>query len=209
MIKLGRQRENLRPIDLLLRQIQQQGLRQKQSEIESEIDKQYEMLREGRRTEMLERTKMFEMKQDDSKSNITDELKKNIDKKPLAPVKPPAVKIKQLTKLEQMKKYCLRGAMSACDFVKQEEKNKEEKNKYTTPDLIIDYADTKPFVKLNPIVKDLQDKEKLKDKDERLKASDAYKLGQQDKERESKMYHPETTIKMGYDTPVFMGSSTI
>jgi len=203
MIKLGRQRENLRPIDLLLRQIQQQGLRQKQSEIESEIDKQYEMLREGRRTEMLERTKMFEMKKDDSKSNIKDELKKKIDKKPLVPVKPPPVK-KQLTKLEQMKKDCLRGAMSACDFVKQ-----EEKNKYTTPDLIIDYADTKPFVKLNPIVKDLQDKEKLKDKDERLKASSAYKLGQQDKERESKMYHPETTIKMGYDTPVFMGSSTI
>jgi len=204
MIKLGRQRENLRPIDLLLRQIQQQGLRQKQSEIESEIDKQYEMLREGRRTEMLERTKMFEMKQDDSKSNITDELKKNIDKKPLAPVKPPAVKIKQLTKLEQMKKYCLRGAMSACDYVKQ-----EEKNKYTTPDLIVDYDKGKPFVKLNPIVKDLQDEQKIKDKRERLEQSGAFKLGQQDKERFEKDYKPQKTIKMGYDVGEVAGSSTI
>jgi len=207
MFKLGNQRKDLRPIDLLLRQLQQQSLREKQALVESEIDKQYEMLREGRREEMIKRTKMSEMKSTDNitdnKNIITDELKKKIDKKPPL-VKPPAVKIKQLTKLEQMKKYCLRGAMSACDYVKQ-----EEKNKYTTPDLIVDYDKGKPFVKLNPIVKDLQDEQKIKDKRERLEQSGAFKLGQQDKERFEKDYKPQKTIKMGYDVGEVAGSSTI
>lgn len=207
MFKLANQRKDLRPIDLLLRQLQQQSLREKQALVESEIDKQYEMLREGRREEMIKRTKMSEMKSTDNitdnKNIITDELKKKIDKKPPL-VKPPAVKIKQLTKLEQMKKYCLRGAMSACDYVKQ-----EEKNKYTTPDLIVDYDKGKPFVKLNPIVKDLQDEQKIKDKRERLEQSGAFKLGQQDKERFEKDYKPQKTIKMGYDVGEVAGSSTI
>jgi len=207
MFKLGNQRKDLRPIDLLLRQLQQQSLREKQALVESEIDKQYEMLREGRREEMIKRTKMSEMKSTDNitdnKNIITDELKKKIDKNPPL-VKPPEVKIKQLTKLEQMKKYCLRGAMSACDYVKQ-----EEKNKYTTPDLIVDYDKGKPFVKLNPIVKDLQDEQKIKDKRERLEQSGAFKLGQQDKERFEKDYKPQKTIKMGYDVGEVAGSSTI
>lgn len=207
MFKLGNQRKDLRPIDLLLRQLQQQSLREKQALVESEIDKQYEMLREGRREEMIKRTKMSEMKSTDNitdnKNIITDELKKKIDKKPPL-VKPAPVK-KQLTKLEQMKKDCLRGAMSACDYVKQ-----EEKNKYTTPDLIVDYDKGKPFVKLNPIVKDLQDEQKIKDyKEYHDKYDDAVKLGKQDKEHFSKMYHPQKTIKMGYNTPEFLGSSTI
>ena len=78
MFKLGNQRTDLRPIDLLLRQLQQQSLREKQSIAESEIDKQYEMLREGRREEMIKRTKMSSIKDDDndSKKNIIDDLKK-------------------------------------------------------------------------------------------------------------------------------------
>ena len=49
----------------------------------------------------------------------------------------------------------------------------------------------------------------INDKDERLKASDAYKLGKQDKERMSKINKPEPSIKMGYDVGEVAGSSTI
>ena len=68
MIKLGNQRKDLRPIDLLLRQMNQQSLRDKEKDIEDKIDKQYEMLRDGRRQEMIKRTKMSEIKNE--KSNV-------------------------------------------------------------------------------------------------------------------------------------------
>jgi len=204
MFKLGNQRKDLRPIDLLLRQLEQQSIREKQALVESQIDKQYEMLRAGQIEEMNKRTKMSQVKNTDTKNNITDEIKKKIDKKP------------PLTKLEQMKRDCDRGAMTACDYVKKQQSNKKKAlplsldSKYTTPDLIIDYDKGKPFVKLNPVVKDLQDQQKIKDyKEYEEKYDDAIKLGKQDKEHFSKMYHPEKTIKMGYNTPVFLGSSTI
>ncbi len=137
--------------------------------------------------------------------------------------------------LKQRNKDCFNGAMSACSYVSNkqeainniakqltEEHNKKAKDfndklksqnksnpltKPTTSDYLIN-PETDRVIK-NPVVSNLEIQQKLKDKDERLKASDAYKLGEQDKERFDKDYKPQTTIKMGYDTPVFLGSSTI
>jgi len=137
--------------------------------------------------------------------------------------------------LKQRNKDCFNGAMSACGYVSNkkeaidsiakrltEEHNKKAKDfndklksqnksnpltKPTTSDYLIN-PETDRVIK-NPIVQKLEIQEKIKDKDERLKASDAYKLGEQDKETFNKEYKPQKTIRMGYDTPVFLGSSTI
>ena len=185
MFKLGNQRKDLRPIDLLLRQLEQQSIREKQALVESQIDKQYEMLRAGQIEEMNKRTKMSQVRNTDTKNNITDEIKKKIDKKSPLVKKPPLVKKKSLP--------------LSLD------------SKYTTPDLIIDYDKGKPFVKLNPVVKDLQDKQRIKDyKEYNEKYDGAIILGKQDTQRWNKMYHPQKTIKMGYDVPEMTGvSSTI
>jgi hypothetical protein len=137
--------------------------------------------------------------------------------------------------LKQRNKDCFNGAMSACSYVNNkqdtinsiannlaEDHNKKAKDfndklksqsksnpltKPTTSDYLIN-PETDTVIK-NPIVQKLEIQEKLKDNEERLEQSGAYKLGQQDKERFDKDYKPQTTIKMGYDTPVFLGSSTI
>jgi hypothetical protein len=239
---LSNQRKDLRPIDLLLRQLQQQSIRNKQSQIEEQIDKQYEMLREGRREEMIKRTKMSEIKTDDTKSNIIEDLKKKTtDKKsPLVkpitkPITKPIIKKEKIDfkkqaeieynkNLQQQRIYCFNGAMTACDYVSkknetinniskklEEQYNKKNSKtidkKPTTSDFLID-PETERIVK-NPIVSRLEQQEKLKGKEEVIKASDAYKLGQEMKQRESKMYHPEPTIKIGYDVPDVKGTTTI
>ena len=87
-------------------------------------------------------------------------------------------------------------------------KSQTKKNQLTTTaDYLID-PETDRVIK-NPVVSNLEIQQKLKDKRERLEKSDAFILGKQDKERFEKDYKPQNTIRMGYDTPVFAGSSTI
>lgn len=188
MIKLGKQRKDLRPIDLLLRQLKLRDVREKQSKIEEEIDKQYEMLREGRKMEMVKRTKMSEnideekTKTDKVRNNIVSKLKEE------KTIKPPKLPI---------------HAPPAPSYITPPTPS------YITPDLVVDYHKGQAFIKKNPIVKDLEIQEKLKDLKEIKESSDAYKLGKQDKERMSKINKPETSIKMGYDVGEVAGSSTI
>ena len=185
MIKLGKQRKDLRPIDLLLRQLKLRDVRDKQSKIEEEIDKQYEMLREGRKMEMIKRTKLREnideektktdkVRNQEIKNNIVSKLKEE------KTIKPPKLPI-----------------------------HAPPAPSYITPDLVVDYHKGQAFIKKNPIVKDLEIQEKLKDLKEIKESSDAYKLGKQDKERMSKINKPEPSIKMGYDVGEVAGSSTI
>tara|TARA_R110002020_G_scaffold300073_2_gene515751 strand:- start:404 stop:1138 length:735 start_codon:yes stop_codon:yes gene_type:complete len=138
-------------------------------------------------------------------------------------------------KLKERKDECFRGAMTACYYVEDKQKtidsisnnlmdehNKKAKDfndklkaqtksnpltKPTTSDYLID-PNTERIIK-NPIVQKLEQQEKLKGKIEAVKSSTAYKLGQDMKERESKMMKPQKTIKLGYDVPDMPGSSTI
>lgn len=137
--------------------------------------------------------------------------------------------------LKQRNTDCFNGAVNACSYVNKkqdtissiannlaEDHNKKAKDfneklhsqtklnpltKRTTSDFLID-PETERVIK-NPIVIKLEKDQKLKDKKEILKSTDAYKLGQQDKERFDKIYKPQKTIRMGYDVPDSGFSSTI
>lgn len=218
MLKLGNQRKDLRPIDLLLRQLEQQSIREKQSLVESQIDKQYEMLRQGRRDEMIQRTKLSEInnskhdtKNDTDKIDTIVKFKKPIDKKPI--VKKPIDNEDKI--LIQKRVDCFNGAMSACDYVNKHTKKKFDKNfdntsiKYDTPDYVVDYTNGNPFIKQNPVVKDLYELKKVQDKKDESKFNDALKLGKQDRDRITKDYKPQQEIKIGYDIADVRGSTTI
>ena len=76
----------------------------------------------------------------------------------------------------------------------------------TTSDYLIN-PETEKIYK-NPIVVKLEKSEKMKDKIEAVKSSDAYKKGQEMKKIELKMFKPKKTIRMGYDVG-YAGKSTI
>ena len=76
----------------------------------------------------------------------------------------------------------------------------------TTSDYLIN-PETEKIYK-NPIVVKLENSEKMKDKIEAVKSSDAYKKGQEMKKIELKMFKPKKTIRLGYDIG-YAGKSTI
>ena len=172
MIKLGNQRKDLRPIDLLLRQMNQQSLRDKERDIEDKIDKQYEMLRDGRRQEMIKRTKMSEIKNESS--NVVLPLHLNKIK----------TKSNTLTKIDK--------PLPAKHLIKPYPQK-------ITSDYKID-AEKNKIIK-NPIVSKLEQDLKKKEKIDARTSSTAYKLGQQMKEREKKMMENQhrNIIRMGFD----------
>ena len=77
----------------------------------------------------------------------------------------------------------------------------------TTSDYLIN-PETEKIYK-NPIVVKLEKSEKMKDKIEAVKSSDAYKKGKEMKKIELKMFKPTKTIRMGYDVGSVPGSSII
>tara|TARA_R110000851_G_scaffold28552_1_gene79445 strand:- start:3 stop:584 length:582 start_codon:yes stop_codon:yes gene_type:complete len=182
MIKLGNQRKDLRPIDLLLRQMNQQSLRDKERDIEDKIDKQYEMLRDGRRQEMIKRTKMSEIKNESSNVVLPLHLEKpNNIKQDLNKIK---TKSNTLTKIDK--------PLPAKHLIKPYPQK-------ITSDYKID-AEKNKIIK-NPIVSKLEQDLKKKEKIDARTSSTAYKLGQQMKEREKKMMENQhrNIIRMGFD----------
>jgi len=79
--------------------------------------------------------------------------------------------------------------------------------KKTTSDYLIN-PETNKIIK-NPVVSKLEQQKKLKDKDEALKNSDAYKKSQEIKKIETKMYKPKKIIKLNPKNNNFAGITTI
>mgnify|MGYP003134231361 FL=1 len=232
------QTKKLTPIELLLQRLKQTQIDQEKETVKEQVDKQYDMLRAGNREVMLRRLHNDKTSSQLNNISSKIQPIEEVNNQGLMKIKTDKEFLEEAEKeynknLKQRNKDCFNGAMSACAYVNNkkdtidriakrltEEHNKkaeEFNNKLksqtkknpltTTADYLID-PETDRVIK-NPVVSNLEIQQKLKDKRERLEKSDAFILGKQDKERFEKDYKPQNTIRMGYDTPVFAGSSTI
>lgn len=230
--------KKLSPIELLLQRMKQSKIEDDRSDVKDKVDRQYDMLKAGNREVMLRRLHndktSSELSNISSKTQPTEDLNRDGLMKIKTDKEFKVEAEKEYNKnLSQRNKDCFRGALTACAYVNKkhetidtiakrltEEHNKKaqdfndklkaqtKKNPLTTTGDYIINPETNRIIK-NPIVVKLEQQEKLKDLIEIKKSSDAYKKGKDMKDREVKMFNPETTIKMGYDVPDVAGSSTI
>jgi hypothetical protein len=201
-------------IQMLIEQIRQQNLGNKQDKNKELVDRQYEMLRAGNRASML-RTLSNNKFNSDTHTNIdgkTSSYNPSIKQDFMRIKNKNDFKDKATEKynedLKQRKIDCDRGALTACAYVSKrketidsianqlaDEHNKKakefndklksqtQKNPLTTTSDVIVDSETGRIVN-NPVVINLQNQEKLKELMEQRTSSDAFKLGQQMKERE-------------------------
>jgi len=230
--------KKLTPIELLLQRMKQSKIEDERSDVKDKVDRQYDMLKAGNREVMLRRLHndktTGQLSNISSKTQPTEDLNNQglMKIKTSKDFKEEAEK-KYNKDLAQRNSDCFRGALTACAYVNKkhetidtistelmEEHNKKaqdfnnklksqtKKNPLTTSsDLIID-PETGRIIN-NPVVVNVLHQEKLKELMERKTSSDAYKKGKEMKDREVKMFNPDTSIKMGYDVPDVAGSSTI
>jgi len=231
-------KSRLTPIEMLLQRLKQSQIQQEQETTQEKIDRQYDMLRAGNRETMLRRLHNDKTSSQLSNISSKTQPIEEVNNKGLMKIKTDKEFLEEAEKeynknLKQRNKDCFNGAMSACAYVNNkkdtidriakrltEEHNKKaedfnnklksqtKKNPLTTTADYLINPETDRVIK-NPVVSNLEIQQKLKDKRERLEKSDAFILGQQDKERFEKDYKPQKTIKMGYDLGVLPGSSTI
>lgn len=200
-------------IEMLIQQLRQQNLEDKKEQTKELVDRQYEMLRAGNRASML-RTLNNNKFNSDTHTNIDGKtatynkpqqdfmrIKNKNDFKDEA--------TEQYNKdLKQRKVDCNNGALTACAYVSKRKetidsiandlaiqhnkkakefndklKSQAQKNPLTTTSDVIVDSETGKIVN-NPVVINLQNQEKLKELMEQRNTSDAYKLGQEMKERE-------------------------
>ena len=201
------------PIQMLLNRLKQQQLEGQQETVKEQVDKQYQMLRSGSRETMLRRLHNDKTTGDLSNISSKTQPIAEVDNQGLMKIKTKndyqEEAEKQYNKdLAQRTIDCDRGAMTACAYVSKKKitidsiandlaiqhnkkatefndklKAQAKKNPLTTSsDLIID-PETGMIVN-NPVVINLKNQEKLKELIEQQKGTDAYKIGQQMKERE-------------------------
>ena len=201
------------PIEMLLARLKQQQMEGQQETVKEQVDKQYQMLRAGNRAEMLRRLHndktTGELTNISSKTQPTTDL----TNEGLMKIKTKSQFQEEAEKkynkgLAQRTIDCNRGAMTACAYVSKKKdtidsianqladehnkkatefnnklKSQQKKNPLTTSsDLLID-PETGRIIN-NPVVINLQNQEKLKELIQQKNQSDAYKKGQEMKERE-------------------------
>ncbi len=201
------------PIEMLLARLKQQQMEGQQETVKEQVDKQYQMLRAGNRAEMLRRLHndktTGELTNISSKTQPTTDLTNEglMKIKTKSQFQEEAEK-KYNKDLAQRTIDCNRGAMTACAYVSKKKdtidsianqladehnkkatefnnklKSQQKKNPLTTSsDLLID-PETGRIIN-NPVVINLQNQEKLKELIKQKNQSDAYKKGQEMKERE-------------------------
>lgn len=230
--------KKLSPIELLLQRMKQAKIEDDRADVKDKVDKQYDMLRAGNREVMLRRLHNDKTSSELSNISSKTQPTEDLNNQGLMKIKTDKEFRKEAEKeynknLSQRNKDCFNGAMTACSYVNDKEntinsiakrlteehnkkaqdfndklKSQTKKNPLTTTGDYIINPETNTIIK-NPIVVKLEQQQKLKDLIEIRKSSDAYKKGQDMKEKESKMMKPEPSIKMGYDVPDIAGSSTI
>jgi len=201
------------PIEMLLARLKQQQMEGQQETVKEQVDKQYQMLRTGSRETMLRRLHndktTGELTNISSKTQPTTDLTNEglMKIKTKSQFQEEAEK-KYNKDLAQRTIDCNRGAMTACAYVSKKKdtidsianqladehnkkatefnnklKSQQKKNPLTTSsDLLID-PETGRIIN-NPVVINLQNQEKLKELIQQKNQSDAYKKGQEMKERE-------------------------
>lgn len=201
------------PIEMLLARMKQSQEEDRQETVKEQVDKQYQMLRAGNRAEMLRRLHndktTGELTNISSKTQPTADLTNQglMKIKTKSQFQEEAEK-KYNKDLAQRTIDCNRGAMTACAYVSKKKdtidsianqladehnkkatefnnklKSQQKKNPLTTSsDLLID-PETGRIIN-NPVVINLQNQEKLKELIQQKNQSDAYKKGQEMKERE-------------------------
>ena len=201
------------PIEMLLARMKQSQEEDRQETVKEQVDKQYQMLRAGNRAEMLRRLHndktTGELTNISSKTQPTADLTNQglMKIKTKSQFQEEAEK-KYNKDLAQRTIDCNRGAMTACAYVSKKKdtidsianqladehnkkatefnnklKSQQKKNPLTiSSDLLID-PETGRIIN-NPVVINLQNQEKLKELIQQKNQSDAYKKGQEMKERE-------------------------
>jgi hypothetical protein len=201
------------PIEMLLARMKQSQQDEARADVKEKVDKQYEMLRAGNREVMLRRLHNDKTTSQLSNISSKTQSTGDLDNQGLMKIKTKKdfqeeAKKKYNKDLAQRTIDCNRGAMTACAYVSKKKitidsiandlsieynkkatdfntklKSQVKKNPLTTSsDLIID-PETGRIVN-NPVVINLQNQEKLKELMNQRTSSDAYKIGQQMKERE-------------------------
>ena len=231
------QKSKLTPVEMLLQRLKQSQIEQERETVQEKIDRQYNMFVEGNRQFMI--SKLHSNKISNQLSNISSKTQpvENITRGQIIKVKTDKefrddAEVEYNKNLKQKNKECFNGDMNACNYVNNKKdiidkiskrltiehnkkatefnnkiKSQTKKNPLTTGDFIIN-PETNRIIK-NPIVSRLEQQQKLKDLIEIRKESVAYKKGQDMKEIESKMFKPESVIKLGYDVGDISGSTTI
>jgi len=231
------QKSKLTPVEMLLQRLKQSQIEQERESVKEKIDRQYNMFVEGNRQFMM--SKLHNNKISNQLSNISSKTQpvENITRGQIIKVKTDKefrdeAEIEYNKNLKQKNKECFNGDMNACNYVNNKKdiidkiskrltiehnkkatefnnkiKSQTKKNPLTTGDFIIN-PETNRIIK-NPIVSRLEQQQKLKDLIEMRKESVAYKKGEDVKEIESKMFKPESVIKLGYNVQDVPGSTTI
>ena len=201
------------PIEMLLARMKQSQQEEARADVKEKVDKQYEMLRAGNREVMLRRLHNDKTTSQLSNISSKTQSTGDLDNQGLMKIKTKKdfqeeAKKKYDKDLAQRTIDCNRGAMTACGYVSKKKltidsiandlsieynkkatdfntklKSQAKKNPLTTSsDLIID-PETGRIVN-NPVLINLANQEKLKELMNQKTSSDAYKLGEQMKERE-------------------------
>ena len=201
------------PIQMLLNRLKQQQLEGEQETVKEQVDKQYQILRSGSRAVMLRRLHNDKTTGELSNVSSKTQPITEVDNQGLMKIKTKndyqEEAEKQYNKdLAQRTIDCDRGALTACGYVSNKKetidsiandlaiqhnkkatefndklKAQAKKNPLTTSSDIIVNPETGKIVN-NPVVINLQNQEKLKEFLEQQKATDAFKIGQEMKERE-------------------------
>jgi len=201
------------PIEMLLARMKQSQAEEAQEDVKEKVDKQYQMLRAGNTAVMLRRLHNDKTSGELSNISSKTQLTTDLDNQGLMKIKTKSQFQEEAEKqynkdLAQRNIDCNRGALTACGYVSKKKetidsiandlaiqhnkkatdfnnklKLQQSKNPLTTSSDVIVDPETGRIVN-NPVVINLQNQEKLKQLIEQRTSSDAYKLGQQMKERE-------------------------
>ena len=204
---------NQSPIEMLLARLKQSQDEERQETVKEQIDKQYQMLRAGNRAVMLRRLHNDKTTGELSNVSSKTQPIGDLTNEGLMKIKTKSQFQEEAEKqynkdLAQRTIDCNRGALTACGYVSNKKetidsiandlaikynkkakdfndklKLQQKKNPLTTSSDIIVNPETGRIVN-NPVVINLQNQEKLKEFLEQQQTSDAFKLGQEMKERE-------------------------
>jgi len=201
------------PIEMLLARMKQSQQEEARADVKEKVDRQYEMLKAGNTAVMLRRLHNNKISGDLSNISSKTQPIAELDNQGLMKIKTKKDFQEEAEKkynkdLAQRTIDCNRGALTACGYVSNKKitidsiandlsieynkkatdfntklKSQTKKNPLTiSSDLIID-PETGRIVN-NPVVINLQNQEKLKELMNQRTSSDAYKIGQEMKERE-------------------------
>jgi hypothetical protein len=201
------------PIEMLLARMKQSQTEEAQEDVKEKVDKQYQMLRAGNTAVMLRRLHNDKTSGELSNISSKTQPIGDLTNEGLMKIKTKSQFQEEAEKqynkdLAQRSIDCDRGAMTACAYVSKKKltidsiandlaiqhnkkatdfnnklKLQQKKNPLTTSSDVIVDPETGRIVN-NPVVINLQNQEKLKKLIEQRTSSDAYKKGQDMKERE-------------------------